>query len=204
MKLNLDADLALAQRLADAAGAAIRPHFRSGLASERKEDASPVTLADRAAEQAMRAILKKPRPMTRSSARIWQHAGHIGPQLGAGPHRRHQRLSGRGAIFGTLIALVVEGWPVLGVIDQPIARERCGRLWPAHAVQRRPGAHPPLPRTGRCHHRHHRPALFFRPRGRPFHGAGRAHRLPAHGDGGDCYNMPCWPAGIWISCARPI
>jgi hypothetical protein len=32
-------------------------------------------------------------------------------------------LAGR-AIFGTLIALVVEGWPVLGVIDQPIMRER--------------------------------------------------------------------------------
>ncbi|MGC5083446.1 inositol monophosphatase family protein, partial [Escherichia coli] len=32
-------------------------------------------------------------------------------------------LAGR-AIFGTLIALVVEGWPVLGVIDQPIAGER--------------------------------------------------------------------------------
>jgi fructose-1,6-bisphosphatase/inositol monophosphatase family enzyme len=27
-------------------------------------------------------------------------------------------------IFGTLIALVVEGWPVLGVIDQPVLRER--------------------------------------------------------------------------------
>ena len=27
-------------------------------------------------------------------------------------------------MFGTLIALVVEGWSVLGVIDQPIARER--------------------------------------------------------------------------------
>jgi fructose-1,6-bisphosphatase/inositol monophosphatase family enzyme len=41
MKLNLDADLALAQRLADAAGAAIRPHFRSGLASERKRTPAP-------------------------------------------------------------------------------------------------------------------------------------------------------------------
>jgi inositol-phosphate phosphatase / L-galactose 1-phosphate phosphatase / histidinol-phosphatase len=27
-------------------------------------------------------------------------------------------------IFGTLIALVEEGWPVIGVIDQPVARER--------------------------------------------------------------------------------
>ncbi|MCA1748379.1 MAG: histidinol phosphate phosphatase, partial [Sphingomonadales bacterium] len=27
-------------------------------------------------------------------------------------------------IFGTLIALMQEGWPLLGIIDQPIARER--------------------------------------------------------------------------------
>lgn len=125
MKLNLDADLALAQRLADAAGAAIRPHFRSGLASERKEDASPVTLADRAAEEAMRAILKEAAP----------HDTIIGEEFGSTPGTSGRSwvldpidgtsgfLAGR-AIFGTLIALVVEGWPVLGIIDQPIARER--------------------------------------------------------------------------------
>ena len=55
--MRLDHDIALAQRLADAAGAAIRPHFRTGLASEHKSDASPVTVADRAAEEAMRRIL---------------------------------------------------------------------------------------------------------------------------------------------------
>ena len=55
--MNLDADIALALRLADAAGDAIRPHFRSGLTSERKGDATPVTLADRAAEEVMRRIL---------------------------------------------------------------------------------------------------------------------------------------------------
>ena len=32
-------------------------------------------------------------------------------------------LAGR-AMFGTLIALVIDGFPVLGIIDQPIARER--------------------------------------------------------------------------------
>ncbi|MET0588006.1 MAG: histidinol phosphate phosphatase, partial [Novosphingobium sp.] len=56
--MNLEADIALARRLADAAGETIRPHFRSGLESERKGDASPVTIADRAAEEAMRRILK--------------------------------------------------------------------------------------------------------------------------------------------------
>lgn len=56
--MNLDADIALAQRLADAAGDAIRPYFRGEVGAQRKEDATPVTLADRAAEEAMRRILK--------------------------------------------------------------------------------------------------------------------------------------------------
>ena len=51
------ADLQLAQRLADAAGAAIRPFFRSSFNHEAKADSTPVTEADRAAEAAIRAIL---------------------------------------------------------------------------------------------------------------------------------------------------
>lgn len=123
--MNLTADIALAQRLADAAGAAIRPHFRQPLDAERKGDASPVTVADRAAEEAMRAILKAERPddavhgeefgtTAGTSGRTWV----LDPIDGTTAF-----LAGR-ALFGTLIALVVEGWPVLGVIDQPIAGER--------------------------------------------------------------------------------
>ena len=122
--MNLDNDIALALRLADAAGAAIRPYFRS-VAAERKDDATPVTLADRAAEEAMRRILAAEVPKDTI----------IGEELGAsaGSSRRSwvldpidgtaAFLAGR-PIFGTLIALVVEGWPVLGVIDQPILGER--------------------------------------------------------------------------------
>ena len=123
--MKLAADIALAHALADAAGAAIRPYFRSGVASERKEDASPVTLADRAAEEAMRRILKA-------------EAGRdtvIGEEFGTDPGTSGRSwvldpidgtsgfLAGR-PIFGTLIALLVDGFPVLGVIDQPILRER--------------------------------------------------------------------------------
>ncbi|MCQ4005358.1 hypothetical protein FK522_28935, partial [Klebsiella pneumoniae] len=59
---TLSADLALAHRLAEAAGEAIRPYFRSEFGLEAKADASPVTLADRAAETAIRAILESERP----------------------------------------------------------------------------------------------------------------------------------------------
>jgi inositol-phosphate phosphatase/L-galactose 1-phosphate phosphatase/histidinol-phosphatase len=56
--MNLEPDIALAIRLADAAREAILPWFRADLQSERKGDATPVTEADRAAEEAMRRILK--------------------------------------------------------------------------------------------------------------------------------------------------
>jgi histidinol phosphatase-like enzyme (inositol monophosphatase family) len=118
-------DLALAHRLADAAGAAIRPLFRGNWESERKADRSPVTEADRAAEAAIRAILDKERP----------DDGILGEEYGLTREKAGRRwvldpidgtisfMAGR-PIFGTLIALMQDGWPVLGVIDQPVARER--------------------------------------------------------------------------------
>lgn len=123
--MNLAADIALAHRLADAARGAILPHYRTGLASERKADASPVTLADRAAEEAMRRILKAECP------RDAIHGEEFGAEAGSSGRTwvldpidgTASFLIGR-PIFGTLIALVVEGWPVLGVIDQPVLGER--------------------------------------------------------------------------------
>ena len=60
--MSITSDLALAHRLADAAGEAIRPLFRSNWAHEAKADASPVTEADRAAEAAMRRLLDAEAP----------------------------------------------------------------------------------------------------------------------------------------------
>lgn len=120
-----DADIALAHALADAAGAAIRPYFRAAFALERKADASPVTAADRAAEAAMRALLESHAPADgivgeeygaerEDAARVWV----LDPIDGT-----RSFVAGR-PIFGTLIALVEDGRPVLGIIDQPIGRER--------------------------------------------------------------------------------
>ncbi|QYU68155.1 histidinol-phosphatase [Leptolyngbya sp. 15MV] len=119
------ADIAFANRLADAAGAAIRPLFRGVWSEERKADHTFVTEADRAAEAAMRALLEAERPgdgiegeeygSTREdAARRWV----LDPIDGTTSF-----IAGR-PIFGTLIALLQDGWPVLGVIDQPIAGER--------------------------------------------------------------------------------
>ena len=119
------ADIALAHRLADAAGAVIRPYFRREHGLEVKADRSPVTLADREAEAAMRRLIEAER----------SGDGIVGEEYGAreGVTGRqwvldpidgtHSFVAGR-AIFGTLIALVEDGWPVLGIIDQPVQRER--------------------------------------------------------------------------------
>ena len=120
-----DADIALAHALADAAGAVIRPYFRRKHGLEIKGDQSPVTLADRESEAAMRALIE---------ARFPDDA-IIGEEYGTRPGKSGRAwvldpidgtrafIAGR-PIFGTLIALVVEGWPMLGVIDQPILNER--------------------------------------------------------------------------------
>lgn len=119
------ADIALAGALADAAGAVIRPYFRAAHGLEAKSDASPVTLADREAERAMRDLIELRFPAdtiigeefgtsSGSSARAWV----LDPIDGT-----RAFVSGR-PIFGTLIALMIEDWPVLGIIDQPISGER--------------------------------------------------------------------------------
>ena len=118
-------DTALAHALADAAGAAIRPWFRRPFLVETKEDFSPVTIADREAEAAIRRLLAEHRPGD----------GVIGEEYGE-DRPAAQRVwvldpidgtrafvAGR-PLFGTLIALMEDGVPVLGVIDQCIAGDR--------------------------------------------------------------------------------
>jgi myo-inositol-1(or 4)-monophosphatase len=122
-----DADrlIAAAEAAADVAGAVVRPFFRSGLASDLKVDHSPVTIADRAAEQAMRAVLAE---------RFPDH-GVLGEEFGLDRPESRLRwvldpidgtrafITGR-PTFGTLVALLDGDTPIVGVIDQPVTGER--------------------------------------------------------------------------------
>jgi len=120
-----DTDIALAARLADAAGAAIRPHFRAAFDVEMKPDASPVTIADRAAEQAMRKLLAAEAPRDGiSGEEFGTTQGLTGRQWVLDPIDGTRAFIAGRPIFGTLIALVIDGWPAIGVIDQPILKER--------------------------------------------------------------------------------
>ena len=117
----LDAAIAAA----DLAGGLIRPWFRAGLAAETKGDDSPVTIADRAAEAGMRALLAERTP----------EAGILGEEGGLDRADARLRwvldpidgtrafLTGRPS-FGVLVALLDDGVPVLGIVDQPITGER--------------------------------------------------------------------------------
>lgn len=121
----MDAFIEAAEAAADVAGAVIRPLFRTGLAASSKHDQSPVTIADRAAEQAMRAVLAE---------RFPDH-GILGEEFGLDRPDARLRwvldpidgtrafITGR-PIFGTLIGLLDGAQPILGVIDQAITRER--------------------------------------------------------------------------------
>lgn len=118
--------LTAAEAVADVAGTVIRPFFRAaGLAADQKKDDSPVTIADRSAEQAMRGVLRE---------RFPSH-GILGEEFGLERPEAALRwvldpidgtrafITGRPA-FGTLIALLDGDTPILGVIDQPITGER--------------------------------------------------------------------------------
>ena len=120
-----------ANELADAAAAAIRPWFRAALTVDRKADGSPVTRADRDAESAIR---------ERIAQRFPSH-GVVGEEWGSEQSGAEwvwviDPIDGTGAFvsgvptFGTLIGLLHEGVPVLGVLDQPISNERwIGVTW---------------------------------------------------------------------------
>jgi inositol-phosphate phosphatase/L-galactose 1-phosphate phosphatase/histidinol-phosphatase len=128
--------LALADALADAAGAVSRRYFRQKIAVDDKADASPVTIADREAEQAMRALIETEFPAD----------GIFGEEFGTvregaewvwvlDPIDGTKSFISGIPLFGTLIALLHRGRPVLGIIDQPISRER----W--RGVAGRPSTH---------------------------------------------------------------
>lgn len=115
----------LANALADAARPIAARYFRTQVAIDDKTDNSPVTIADREAETAMRDLLTRHVP---------DH-GVFGEEHGAVRTDAEyvwvlDPIDGTKAfitglpIFGTLVALLHRGKPVMGIIDQPILKER--------------------------------------------------------------------------------
>lgn len=124
------ASLDLARRLAGAAWSAIQPHFRAGVATENKggrgASYDPVTVADKAAERAIRDILATERPDDGiDGEEFGRHEGPSGWTWLIDPIDGTRAFIAGLPVWTTLIALVdPEGHPVLGMIDQPVLGER--------------------------------------------------------------------------------
>ena len=115
----------LAEKLADIARPIVANYFRSNIKILDKKNLTPVTAADREAETAIRTVLESECP---------EH-GVLGEEFGS--HNLDAEyvwiidpIDGTKAfvtgkpLFGTLIGLCKNGSPVLGIIDQPILKER--------------------------------------------------------------------------------
>lgn len=107
--------------LSRASGEIIRSHFRSGYSVDTKSDLSPVTIADRSAELELRRLIMAEYP---------DH-GILGEEFGTHqPDARYQwvldpidgtkNFISHSYLFGTLIALLDNGRPILGAIHHPV------------------------------------------------------------------------------------
>jgi len=193
--LTVDDDtIAFAHRLADAAGDAIRPYFRARIdvANKHKEAGfDPVTEADRGAEKVIRRLIANERP----------DDGILGEEFGEVQGTSGWRwvldpvdgtrafITGRHE-WGSLIALERNGVPVLGIIDQPVLRERflgvndraemmCG----SEVVPLRARSCPELSQAVLC--ATHPDAYFTAPERDAFKRVERRTRMTRFG--GDCY-----------------
>ena len=127
--------VAFAIELAEAANAETMKYWRrtTSFSIETKTDESPVTVADKNAESKMRALVKSRYP----SHAIFgeEHGIEVGAEK-SGAEDGHEYvwvfdpidgtksfITGK-PLWGTLIALLRDGEPVLGVLEQPVLKER--------------------------------------------------------------------------------
>jgi len=127
----VNADLDLALRLADAADAITLPRFRAAdLRIDRKPDRTPVTDADLAAEDALRAQIGAERPEDVVVGEERGGALDDGERTWVlDPIDGTKNFSRGFGVWGSLIALTVRGEPVIGVASAPALGRR---WWAAH------------------------------------------------------------------------
>ena len=163
---------AFVDQLAAVSGDAILPFFRTSLSVEDKSRGGsfdPVTAADRAAEAAMRTLIR----------RTFPDHGVVGEEYGSeradaeyvwvlDPIDGTKSFIAGMPVWGTLIGLTRLGQPVFGMVHQPFMRERFtgdgggGALSRAGGRARTPGA--PMREPCRCGAVHDEPAADERRR----------------------------------------
>lgn len=117
----MDELIQFARHLANESALVIKHYFRNGYAIELKEDQTPVTIADRRAEEVMRELIAREFP---DHGILGEEFGHDKPdaayQWVLDPIDGTKAFVAGSYLFGTLIALVQNGRPILGVINHPI------------------------------------------------------------------------------------
>jgi len=140
----LAADLELALRLADTADAISSSRFRDrDLHVETKPDRSPVTEADLAVERAIRDLLATERPDDGILGEEYGTEGDTARQWIIDPIDGTANYLRGVPVWGTLIALALDGAPRVGVVSSPALGRRWwavtgGGAWTTDA----PGAEP--------------------------------------------------------------
>ena len=148
MTITVQDDLALARSLAAMADlVSMRRYESQDFTVTTKPDQTPVTEADREVEHAIREGLAAARP---DDAILGEEFGATGHQYGE--HRPHRQwiidpIDGtanflrRVPIWGTLIALAVDGVPVVGVVSAPALGQRWWGAKNHGAYTQRSGKH---------------------------------------------------------------
>ncbi len=110
--------------LAGQSASVIRKYFRAKPEVESKKDLSPVTVADRKAEEVMRELIMKEYP---SHGIIGEEFGNYNEsaeyQWVLDPIDGTKSFISGALSFGTLIALLKNGEPVIGAFNQPVLNE---------------------------------------------------------------------------------
>ncbi|HSB85777.1 MAG TPA: inositol monophosphatase family protein, partial [Ilumatobacteraceae bacterium] len=119
-------DVAFLHRLADAADAVSRQHFRSeALRTTTKVDGTPVSEVDRAVEEALLALIRSNGDDTVLGEEVGAHPGSSNRRwILDGVDGTHNYADGRPG-WGTIIALEIDGAVELGMVSAPL----WGRRW---------------------------------------------------------------------------
>ena len=126
VRSGYDDDLRLAHVIADQVDSQTMERFRSiDLQVEAKPDQTPVTDADRTAEEIVRAQLGRTRPRDAVIGEEFPDTGHGPRQWVIDPIDGTKNFVRGVPVWATLIALIDGGEPVLGVVSAPAL----GRRW---------------------------------------------------------------------------
>ena len=122
---SIDVFTRFGESLVDASGKLILNYWRQGPEVYTKADDSPVTIADRRAEATIREMIESEYPDHGIAGEEFGHEKMDAEYIWSiDPIDGTKAFISGSPLFGTLIALLREGTPILGIIDIPATGER--------------------------------------------------------------------------------